>query len=179
VHIAEGRADVDRGKGLFSQLIGWVIGLPRPGRHLPVTVRMERVNDAEVWTRTFGTRSFSSMLFEGSGRRERLLCECFGPITFRLALEAKDDRLNLLPRGWTFFGLPMPRWLGPRTIAYETVQDGRFRFHVELSLPWGGLIVRYRGWLISVDQAAEAPLGLQLDADALTAEMSKRASASV
>jgi hypothetical protein len=32
------------------------------------------------------------------------------------------------------------------------VQDGRFRFHVELSLPWGALIVRYRGWLVGVDE---------------------------
>jgi hypothetical protein len=38
------------------------------------------------------------------------------------------------------------RW-GPRANAYEEVSDGRFRFHVALSLPLAGLIVRYEGWL--------------------------------
>lgn len=38
-------------------------------------------------------------------------------------------------------------WLCPRTDSYEQSEDGKFRFHVEISHPLAGLIVRYRGWL--------------------------------
>ncbi|WP_416361782.1 DUF4166 domain-containing protein [Mesorhizobium sp. AR02] len=42
-------------------------------------------------------------------------------------------------------------WLCPRSTSFETVENGRFRFHVEISHPLTGLIVRYRGWLEPVD----------------------------
>jgi hypothetical protein len=42
----------------------------------------------------------------------------------------------------------MPLALAPRIDAYEYVEDGRFRFHVGISHPLTGLIVRYRGWLV-------------------------------
>ena len=32
--------------------------------------------------------------------------------------------------------------------AYESADDGRFNFHVEIRLPLIGSIVRYRGWLM-------------------------------
>jgi hypothetical protein len=161
-HVAEGRADVDRGTGLVAKLIAAAIGLPKPGRNVPVSVRFEQVNDAELWTRTFGNRSFSSMLFEARGRTAGLLCERFGSITFRMALAVRNDRVDLVPRGWTLFGVPMPRWLSPRTTAYETVQDGRFRFFVEIRLPWGALIVRYRGWLVRAGDQDAAPKRIEV-----------------
>jgi hypothetical protein len=159
--VAEGRADVDRGKGVLATAIAAAIGLPKPGRDLPVTVRFLRVNDAEIWTRTFADRSFSSTQFEGRGRAERLLCERFGPITFKMAMAVEGDRVHLVLRGWALFGIPLPRWLGPRATACETVKDGRFRFHVEISLPWGALIVRYQGWLVLVDRKTRTPAGVE------------------
>ena len=33
------------------------------------------------------------------------------------------------------------------SIGLLDVEDGRFRFHVEIAHPWFGLIVRYQGWL--------------------------------
>jgi len=49
---------------------------------------------------------------------------------------------------WNFLGLPLPRFLAPRIAACESAEDGRFNFHVEISHPLTGLIVRYRGWLV-------------------------------
>jgi len=155
-HIAHGRADIDRGTGPLAAAIATIIGLPKPGRDVPLTVRIERIGDTEVWTRTFAARSFASTHFEGRGRTERLLCERFGPITFAMAMVPDGDRIRLIVRGWSFFGIPMPQWLGPRATVYETAQDGRFRFHVEIRLPWGTLIVRYRGWLVPAHEQAPA-----------------------
>ena len=50
-------------------------------------------------------------------------------------------------RRWSVFGVPLPIWLGPRSDSYETVEGGRFRFHVEIGHKLTGLIVRYQGWL--------------------------------
>jgi len=47
-------------------------------------------------------------------------------------------------------GIPLPMWLCPRSNTYETVEDGKFRFHVEIGHMLTGLIVRYRGWLVPV-----------------------------
>jgi hypothetical protein len=46
------------------------------------------------------------------------------------------------------FGLPLPRGLAPRGDAFESAEDGRFNFNVEIGHLLTGLIVRYRGWLV-------------------------------
>ena len=145
--MAQGRASVERGSSILSRLVAWLIGFPAAGTDVPVRVGFDIDNDGETWTRTFGTHSFSSRQFTGSGRSERLLCEGFGPLTFAMAMAAGENCLSLVLRRWSFLGLPMPMWLCPRSNSYETVEDGRFRFHVEISHPIAGLIVRYRGWL--------------------------------
>jgi hypothetical protein len=59
----------------------------------------------------------------------------------------EEGRLRLVLRRWSAFGVALPLWLAPRSNSYESEQDGVFRFHVEISHPLCGLIVRYRGWL--------------------------------
>jgi hypothetical protein len=144
---AEGRASVERGSNIFSRLIAWLVGFSKAATDIPVHVRFDADGDGETWTRTFGTHSFSSRQFAGRGRSQRLLCERFGPLTFAMALVTREEKLALVLRGWSLLGLPLPMWLCPRSTSYETVEDGRFRFHVEISHPFTGLIVRYRGWL--------------------------------
>jgi hypothetical protein len=64
-----------------------------------------------------------------------------------MALVLEQGRLSLVMRRWYAFGIPLPMWLCPRSTSYEAVEDGRFRFHVEIGHPFTGLIIRYRGWL--------------------------------
>jgi hypothetical protein len=147
---AEGRASVQRGSGLLARLAAAVIGFPRATADTPVRVQFTAIGEAEIWTRTFGNRSFSSRQFAGRGRSERLLCERFGSLTFAMALVLEEGRLRLVLRRWSAFGVPLPMWLGPRSDSYESTEDGRFHFHVEISHPLTGLIVRYRGWLVPI-----------------------------
>jgi len=146
--IAEGRADIDRGKGIFAHPIAWIMGFPKAGREIPLTVQFKAEDGVETWTRDFAGQRFSSRQFEGAGRSKFLLRERFGPLCFAMALVADEERLRLVLRRWSFLGVPLPMWLCPRSDSYETVQDGRFRFHVEISLIWVGLLIRYRGWLV-------------------------------
>ena len=69
-------------------------------------------------------------------------------LTNSLAIDASSEMLRLVVRRWNAFGIPMPRYLAPGGDAYEHAADGRFNFHVEISLPLIGTVVRYRGWLV-------------------------------
>ncbi|WP_136621792.1 MULTISPECIES: SDR family oxidoreductase [Mesorhizobium] len=157
--LAEGRASVERGPNILGRLTAWLVGFPKPSVDIPVRVRFDVDKGEETWTRTFGTHGFSSRQFEGRGRSERLLCERFGPLTFAMALVTEGDRLKLVLRHWSILGLPLPMWLCPRSTSFETVEDGRFRFHVEISHPLTGLIVRYRGWLEPSDPHGSSTMG--------------------
>jgi hypothetical protein len=145
---AEGRARVELGRSVLARLVSTLVGFPQTGSDIPVRVQFEVEPEAEIWTRKFGSDFFRSRQFAGCGRSEYLLCERFGPLTFAMALVVAGERLSLVPRRWSIFGLPLPMWLGPRSESYESAEDGRFNFHVRISHPLTGLIIRYDGWLV-------------------------------
>lgn len=142
-----GKANVDRGKGMMAHLIAVLIGFPKQGNDIPVTVQFDVRDGVEYWQRSFGDKSFVSTQRAGSGRSDRLIEERFGPTRFGLALVLEDGKLRLVVRRWSLLGLPLPAFLAPTGSTYEHVEDGKFCFHVEIAHPLFGLIVRYRGWL--------------------------------
>jgi hypothetical protein len=146
--IAEGAATVTRGSGWLAQLLAAVIGFPRAGENVPVKVEFKSDDGREIWTRTFGGRSFHSVQKQGRGRFEWLLCERFGFVTAGMALVPEDGRLRLIVRRWSVLGIALPLALAPCGDSYEYAADGRFHFHVEIKHPFSGPIVSYRGWLV-------------------------------
>jgi predicted dinucleotide-binding enzyme len=138
---AQGEGTVVRGKGL-ARLIGAVMRFPPSGSY-PLHVAFTERNDRERWTRDFGGHRFSSELSAaGEGVAER-----FGPLRFVFDLPSDGEGLRMVLRRWTAFGVPMPRFLGPRIEAREWEEGGRFRFEVGVRLPVVGDVVRYTGWL--------------------------------
>ena len=150
----EGRATVERGQGLAARAIAALFGFPPAGRDVPLKVEFALRGNREVWGRDFAGRAFVSSQEAGQRRFDRLLCERFGPFAFGIALVCDAERLTLVFRRWSMFGVPLPRALAPRATAYESAEDGRFRFFVEIKLPLIGLIVRYQGWLALPSDAA-------------------------
>ncbi|WP_447786095.1 DUF4166 domain-containing protein [Stenotrophomonas bentonitica] len=146
-HRWSGTAQVRRGTGLVSRLVAAVIGFPKAGTDVPVTVTFTPEQGSERWTRDFGGRRFTSWQWRGAGRNDALLVERFGVIEVALALVVEGDRLMLVPRRWSCLGVPLPKALLPRGTTFETEVDGRFVFNVEIAAPGVGLIVNYRGWL--------------------------------
>ncbi|MEM7172830.1 MAG: DUF4166 domain-containing protein [Pseudomonadota bacterium] len=148
-----GRAEVRRGSGWVSRIIGKIMGLPNPGQNIAVTVAVQRgrVEDQEnepfeIWTRRFGDREFSSRLTcPGPGQFQ----EAFGPLSFTLDLTVDEGIITMPLAAWRFLGIPLPRALGPRSISSEQEDnEGRFVFDVRLELPFLGLLAHYRGWLV-------------------------------
>ncbi|MEP9361022.1 DUF4166 domain-containing protein [Sphingomonas sp. KR3-1] len=138
---AAGEGSVRRGEGL-AWLLGRVMGFPPAGTY-PLHVAFAAQDGKECWTRDFGGHAFSSELSPaGQGVAER-----FGPLRFSFDLPSDGAGLAMVLRRWTAFGVPMPRWLGPRIAAREWQEDGRFRFEVGVALPLLGAVVHYAGWL--------------------------------
>ena len=142
-----GHAEIRRGSGLLERLVGGVIGFPRAGSQVPVTVTLSPEGDGERWTRDFAGERFSSLQTQGTGRNDCLLVERFGLVAVALALVVEQDRLFLVPRRWSCLGVPLPRFLLPAGRSFECERDGRFCFDVEIATPGIGLIVAYKGEL--------------------------------
>jgi Domain of unknown function (DUF4166)/Saccharopine dehydrogenase NADP binding domain len=145
-----GRAEIRTGRHPLARLVHKLMGFPEAGDDVPVTVHFSVRDGVETWTRDFAGARFVSTQEAGRGTDAHLLVERFGPLSASMALVVEGDRLKLVVRRWAFFGLPMPLALAPGGEVYETAEDGRFRFNVELRQPLAGLVVRYRGWLEKV-----------------------------
>jgi hypothetical protein len=145
-----GRCAVDRGRNPIAWLIAELIGFPRAGADQRIEVNLSIDDGGERWIRTCGRRSFSSVQHPGKGRAEWLVRERFGPVAVDMALVADRASLRYVLRRWAFFAIPLPLWLGPRSTASESVEDGTFKFDVSISHPITGLIVRYRGTLTAM-----------------------------
>ncbi|MBY3589249.1 DUF4166 domain-containing protein [Rhizobium bangladeshense] len=146
--LASGRARIERGRGLLARLISGIIGFPAAGEDVPVAVRFVADGDGEIWTRSFGGKTFRSWQAAGTGGERHLLAEVFGPFRVLLALVPEGEKLRLVVRGWRFCGIPLPLFLAPGGDTYEEERDGRFHFHVEIGGRLTGLVVRYSGWLV-------------------------------
>src|SRR3546814_8259243 len=78
---------------------------PKAAERVPLTVAFDPENGGEHWTRDFGGTRFSSHQSRGAGRNEHLLVERFGALSFAMALVVEQDRLHLIPRRWSAFGI--------------------------------------------------------------------------
>lgn len=148
---AEGVANVEVGRNLLGRLIAKLFDFPKAGQNVPVQVLFQSKSGGELWERKFAGKAFSSFQSQGHGLSERLLSERFGVFNFDFALVVGFDKLSLIVRRWQAFGIPMPLILSPIKTVFEYVANDRFYFHVEVSHPVVGLIVRYQGWLVPTE----------------------------
>ena len=149
-HVWAGRGTITRGRNPLAQLIARCIGFPKAGEDVPVSVTL--IADGaggERWHRNFDGVEFRSHQSVGRGANSHLIVENFGPVRVGLALVIEGESLRIIPRRWTLWALPLPRFLLPGGDTFEDVDDaGRFRFNVTIAAPLIGLIVAYRGWLV-------------------------------
>lgn len=149
----EGRATVTRGGSALARLICAAVGFPKAGEDLPVSVRMRRRGAIEVWERTFAGRRFRSVLSLAGPPGSGLVHERFGPFRFVIELAVDAEGLRYPVRRGNVLGLPLPRFLLPRSETLEGARPGCATFDVAISLPWIGEVVRYRGSLRPADTA--------------------------
>ncbi len=142
----EGRVDIDGAASWVGQLISRVVGFANTARDLHAFVSIERAGLDEIWTRRFGTDSFTSRM---SASRFGGLCESFGPIVLELEAQATSRGFALTVRRWRLGAIPLPRFLMPATRAQVGIDDqARYTFDVWIGMPLVGRLIHYRGWLL-------------------------------
>lgn len=143
-----GRCRVERGRNPLSILVARLIGLPPAGPDHDVRVTLTVEGDGERWVRHIGgSRFWSVQQPDRADRATPLIRERFGVICVHFALVLEQAALRYVLRRWTLLGIPMPLALGPQSRATESIENGKFRFDVEIRHPLTGLIVHYRGLL--------------------------------
>lgn len=141
-----GTAQVIRGRSVIARFAAWFFGFPPATDETPVTVTKTRTETGEIWERNFGGRIFRSYCTPAPAMhryRER-----FWHFNYEQELPVDNGCMRLpVRRGW-FLGVPLPRFLLPKSESQEYACEGVFHFDVALDAPLGGgLIVRYRGEL--------------------------------
>ncbi len=144
----QGCCSVDGPTNVVGRLVAALFVLPPAVADAPIEVDFVVRGGRESWTRWVGGRAMRSKQYIGLRRPAGWIVERFGPLAFDLQVPVKDGRLGLVMSGMRFAGVPLPRFCWPRIRAAETEEEGRFRFDVEIGLPWIGRLVRYRGFLI-------------------------------
>lgn len=141
-----GRASTRGAAGPGAALLAWFFGFPGDQADCAIELEILAGPDGSKWTRRFGGRPFSSRL--SHPRPGGLFRERFGAASMDVRLTPDGGRLVYSVQGWRLGPLPMPRALGPSTLAHEEVDaNGRFAFDVEIRLPFVGRLAGYRGWL--------------------------------
>ncbi|MEO1239837.1 MAG: DUF4166 domain-containing protein [Pseudomonadota bacterium] len=143
-----GTADITGGQSRAARALARLLGFPRAGKGVPVSVTTTRLGTGERWQRDFGRHRMTTTQTPGVGRMEGLIVERFGAITVGLALVADQGRLYLIPRRWSFLGIPLPKRFLPSGETFETETASTFQFDVTVRVPVLGLIAAYRGTLM-------------------------------
>ncbi len=148
VSMYSGRCTVIQGRNPIARAVTALVGFPKGGSDLPITVKLSVEDSGERWVRTVADRTFSSTQSLAKGRSEGLIRERFGAIAVEMALVLQGPSMSYVIRRWSLLGIPLPLWLGPKTNAVESVDaEGRFRFDIKLGHSFIGSLVHYAGWL--------------------------------
>ena len=143
-----GQCTVTRGRNPLSHIVAAIVGFPKSGKDVPVTVTVTPGATGEMWSRDFGGRTFQSHHRLGTGRWTRHVTESFGPLSIHMAILEEAGKLRIKTRGWSILGMILPKFLRPGGDVFETIDDqGRFTFHVDLTAPLFGRLCKYHGWL--------------------------------
>ena len=140
-----GSANIRRGNGILAKIVCFCIGFPRTADNVPVEVSITPDGDRERWVRNFNGQVFSSIQQRGKDKNEFMLVESFGVLDFSVALVIEGDKLCFVPRRWSCFGIPLPKFLLPKGRSFESENSGRFCFNIEIIAPLIGLVVSYEG----------------------------------
>lgn len=150
-HEFEGEAEVIRGKNIILQALATLLRLP-PTSKVPVKLVIEKQGLGESWARYFGKSFFSTVLYLDEKKETAedgfYLRERFGPLCFGIVLTVEDKTVVWSIDRWWFFHIPLPKFFAPRSKTKEFVDDeGRYAFDIDLSVPFLGRLIAYRGWL--------------------------------
>jgi hypothetical protein len=100
------------------------------------------------WNRTFNETSTFNSTFTPAGRYPSgYWVESSGLLRLTLAVAIVNGGWAWQPIGGRLWGIPFPVRLLPRAVASKCIDNGRYRFNVEINLPLLGTVLSYGGKL--------------------------------
>ena len=96
-------------KGVLARLACALFGLPPPGRDVPVRVSFEPKDGGEVWRRDFRRPCLrQSRQYRRHGPLRTACCASVSAPSVSIRARRRSERLTLVPRRWSLFGIPLP-----------------------------------------------------------------------
>lgn len=148
--VLSGNVRVDYGRGvagLIGKRLSRKMNLPEAGVH-KLTVEISHHEDGLHWYRRFGKDNEVRSIFKPVGHKDSGYWEeITGPVTMKLTVDIKNGGWYWRCLNVRVFRCPLPLWLVPRLQAYKLVEQGQYRFSVEMSFNKLGRLVSYGGLL--------------------------------
>jgi hypothetical protein len=142
---ARGLFSVRRGAGRIARLVATLLGMPRAGEGIALTLAVEPIPAGEIWTRAFGDRRLRTVQW----RRGAALVEALGLVQCLFRLRAEEGALVFEQVGTLFgsrrFTLPLPRFLAPSIEGRAAPHRDQVHVDVRIHAPVVGLLVAYEG----------------------------------
>jgi hypothetical protein len=139
---AHGRLTIERGPGPLRSFLAELLRMPKPGKDVPVTLRVVVEGERERWVRDFGGRCIVETVQWTEGG---LLMEALGPTRFASELILDGPTLRYeFRRAWSL-GLPLPRLLAPNIEGSVHALETSWRVDVQIAAPGLGELIHYEG----------------------------------
>jgi hypothetical protein len=139
---------VTHGKSKFAKLIARLLNCPKESKTAHVTLQITPNSKIEKWNRTFNQDNLITKQWVGN---QGFLLEQWGHFQMQLQLHYENNTLYYGQKSLSIhFGklfLKLPSWLQPKINAYETIgtNTNQVLVHVEVKLPFIGLLIQYDG----------------------------------
>ncbi|MEZ5756766.1 MAG: DUF4166 domain-containing protein [Emcibacteraceae bacterium] len=143
---AIGISDVVLGKSKAAVFLARIFGFPDEGVNLSITVTFEKKGNDELLFRDYGSRKFQTIFKDHP--QPGYVYELFGPLWFEVQCECSEDGIKMIIKKCRLWNvIPLPFFLLPKTNAMEKVNDDKYHFDVDISMPLIGRIIWYKGHL--------------------------------
>jgi len=147
--VLKGKVHISVGGGLgkyIGKAIAKKLGIPLAPSEQDFEVTVSHTNTMLNWTRRFGKSAVALSKFEPIGNKTTgYWLENTGVLTLALTVD-------IIEGGWYWRCLKawvkdirVPLFLFPKTTAFKRIENGKYRFYVELSLPLLGKVLAYQG----------------------------------
>ncbi|UXI67076.1 DUF4166 domain-containing protein [Tahibacter amnicola] len=147
-----GTVDIRLGSGVAGVLgrrIARRLGIPPHAGRCAMRVHIYHDAGALHWDRRFGDgAAWMCSTFSPTGNwPDGCWIEQTGPVRLALGVQIENGGWRWkLRRAW-LAGIPLPRWVLPRSRAGKCIEDGRYRFDVTFAVPIIGDVLSYGGLL--------------------------------
>ena len=143
--------------GWLGRRMAQRLGIPTGPALAGFEVRIAHDAQAMRWERRFDNGHTLLSVFRPVGRYpDGYWLEDTGAVQLKLTVDIRDGGWYWRLLGASVLGVPLPRWLFPRTDAFKRIDaDGGYRFAVAFALFPFGTLLRYEG-VLAPERATQA-----------------------